>query len=406
MAVCLAALAVTAAASSRQRACGRDAEVVDGLCTELYTESTAAADSAALGLLQQRAAEHATKDRQLQFPDFDDIVKKTKRVAKKVASKAVGQATDALTSAVDQAKDVVVGAVDQATATAKEIKHDVTAQAKAIVREVKEEAVEVANGATTEAGVLAAQSLNATLELVGVQANALLKQCMRLRNSTVAFVRESEPTVSARLEALDKATGAAIDGILPVWGNISEAVRSMGAIAGTALNAVGAKHIGKEFAAVLEQSITKADDCVESLRRVPKSLANFKNTSEDQLASMLHEANQTMEAALVSVENYASILMDAFDGLTNKVPEAIEGALPGVNETELKGAFDEVDATAEDILGRIVEGPRELLSGMGEAVWLTQSVLPENGASARASSATAAIFALAAAALAAVPAWA
>jgi len=309
----------------------------------------------------------------MQLPDFGSIA---------------SQAQDAVDKAMEQAEEIAANATAQANAVAE----DLAAQANEVMENATAQAKTFVNDAATQAAVFAAQSLNKTLLLVGEQSGALRDECARLRNLTVERARAAEPTVSARLAALDAAVQASVGGVLPVWNNITIAIKATGDIASTSLVAVGAKELGEKLSASLDALAAEGKDMAASLRNLSTSVTDLQNSSEEELMEGLRRTNKTLDMALVHAEQYASSVLEAFDDLTSKASSTISEAMSGINATVVSAAFSEVDTMAEEVFGRIVQGPKELAAGVGEAVWLLESTLPESlrGAAARSPSTAAA----------------
>lgn len=361
MPLILVVLAATTAALAREH-CASGSPERCGLGTELQLEG-AASQEAALELLQRKTDhKHVQKalaqGQQGQLPDFSDII---------------NSAQEAASSVADSVKQQVDEAVSNATAQAKEAMGDLKEQAQAMTSQAEQ----LAGGATTEAALMAAQTVNSTLLALGTQADGFLQACEQAKQEQLKNMQAAKAEASERLAALEAQAAAAVDKVLPLWANISSSATAAASFAASALSALGDESLGEELMSAVNGTLEHADRLTAALQNVSGLTAGLSSLADEEIMPRLKTLNDTLDSGLTEVEAYAGALTGAFDRFTDKAAAKLSSALPGVNSSAVAAAFASVDDTARAVVAGIAQGPRELLSGVGEAEGLTEQALPD-----------------------------
>eukprot|EP00429_Kryptoperidinium_foliaceum_P099977 CAMPEP_0176237974 /NCGR_PEP_ID=MMETSP0121_2-20121125/28126_1 /TAXON_ID=160619 /ORGANISM="Kryptoperidinium foliaceum, Strain CCMP 1326" /LENGTH=378 /DNA_ID=CAMNT_0017577435 /DNA_START=74 /DNA_END=1210 /DNA_ORIENTATION=+ len=357
---CLVSLLATVALG-QQDICSSAAGEGHPLCRALKAEPM---EVQGLGLLQ------VSKERkELQFPGLGDII---------------NSATDAVGNVVDSVKD-----------QAQDMAKNLTQQARQIADDVKEEARGMAGGATTTAAIIAAQTLNKTLLFVGEEADVFNKACMQAKREALTRIQAANASVNDVIAAFEEEATATVGKVLPTWQNLTKAVSVASSVATAALAGVGQRELGERISAQLNRSLAQADAYAGTLSNISKVVEGMKTAQMDKIMVRLRLVNNTLDKSLGEAKAFARIVMDAFDELTDKAASKLSSSLPGANKTLVDEAFDSVDRTARGVVRNVVDGPEELVGGIGSATTVVEASLPEEVKSSSVVAAPASLAALA-----------
>jgi len=224
--------------------------------------------------------------------------------------------------------------------------------------------------------------LNSTLLALGEQTDTLFATCETLRKSIIEKVSKTRNDTYARLNVLEQQVNTAVGQVLPVWDNISASVVTASAVATTALASLGQEGTAEKLNASLSIALEQANSVAESLENVTIIMESLRNVTEQELSEGLAQVQGTLQTGLAKADSFATRMSTAFDNLTDEVTVKITAVLPLVNVTPIDDAFDSVDNTVKRVTDDLIDGPRQLVFGLSEAVGMVEKTLPEDRNSA------------------------
>jgi len=168
----------------------------------------------------------------------------------------------------------------------------------------------------------------------------------------------------------------AVDRFVPLWDNISAAVVTTSGVATAVLTSVGQEAIAEKLNTSLSFVLEQANSVAESLMNASEIMGGIRNVTEEQLSQALTDVQKTLQVGLKKADAFATHLSSAFGDLTDEAAVKIAAAIPGVDAGPIDEAFDSVDATVKQVAGELVDGPRQLVNGLSEAVGMVEEELP------------------------------